>query len=124
MLERRKRRLDSSVVVGVLLAAGVSVLPMCDACHEAADADVFADLGMGSSGPSALWPCVLWLAIGTAIVFVVGKLAHRARNRSTAGTIGANIRTATLSTAFIRFCIGSRKIGRASSTCPSCCCSA
>jgi hypothetical protein len=57
----------------------VSVLPMCDACHEAADADAFAGLGLGSSGPSPLWPCVVWLAIGIAIVFVIGKLrVHRA----------------------------------------------
>jgi hypothetical protein len=77
MLARRKGNLDSSIVVGLLLAAAVSVLPMCDACHEAAVANAFADVGFSSSGPSALWPCLLWLGIGTAIVFVVRKLVAR-----------------------------------------------
>jgi hypothetical protein len=77
MLERRKRRIDVGVVVGGLLAVAVSTLPMCDACHDAADAAVFADLGMGGSAPSALGPCLLWLAIGVAVAVVVGKLGVR-----------------------------------------------
>ncbi len=116
MLARRKGSLNSSVVVGLLLAVGISALPMCDACHEAAEADAFAGLGMSSSGPSALWPCVMWLAIGVATAVVVIKLGRRAE-----GLVLVVLGTAV---AAWMICSSSAKIARTRSdavdTWPSC----
>jgi hypothetical protein len=77
MLERRARGGAPGVFTGILIAAAVSLLPMCDACDEAAAMNALSGAGLSSGGTtSALLPTLFWLAIAVAIVVVVVKASR------------------------------------------------